>query len=37
VVGALGNAVCQALGVRVRELPLSPDNLLRAVHAADAT
>ena len=36
VVGALGNAVCQALGVRVRELPLSPDNLLRAVHAADA-
>ncbi len=37
LVAALGNAVFNALGVRVRELPLSPDNLLRAVHAADAS
>ncbi|MDP3701380.1 MAG: molybdopterin-dependent oxidoreductase [Hylemonella sp.] len=36
VAAALGNAVFDALGVRVRELPLSPDTLLRAVHAAEA-
>ena len=35
VAAALANAVCSALGVRVRELPLSPENLLRAVHAAN--
>jgi CO/xanthine dehydrogenase Mo-binding subunit len=35
VAAALGNAVHDALGVRVRQLPLNPDNLLRAVHAAD--
>ncbi len=36
VAAALGNAVFDALGVRVRELPLTPDTLLRAVHAAEA-
>lgn len=36
VAAALANAVYDALGVRVRTLPLSPDNLLRAVHAAEA-
>ncbi|MDO9072795.1 MAG: molybdopterin-dependent oxidoreductase [Rubrivivax sp.] len=35
VAAALGNAVYEALGVRVRQLPLSADNLLRAVHAGD--
>jgi CO/xanthine dehydrogenase Mo-binding subunit len=35
VAAALGNAVFDALGVRVRHLPLSADNLLRAVHADD--
>lgn len=34
VAAALANAVHDALGVRVRELPLTPDTLLRAVHAA---
>ncbi len=37
VAAALANAVHDALGVRVRELPLTPDTLLRAVHAAEAT
>ncbi len=36
VAAALANAVHDALGVRVRELPLTPDTLLRAVHAAQA-
>lgn len=36
VAAALGNAVFDALGVRVRELPLTADTLLRAVHAAEA-
>lgn len=36
VAAALANAVFDALGVRVRELPLTPDTLLRAVHAAEA-
>ncbi len=36
VAAALANAVFDALGVRLRELPLNPQNLLRAVHAADA-
>ena len=36
VAAALANAVHDALGVRVRTLPLSADNLLRAVHAADS-
>ena len=36
VAAALANAVHDALGVRVRELPLSPDALLRAVHASEA-
>jgi CO/xanthine dehydrogenase Mo-binding subunit len=36
VAAAIANAVADALGVRVRTLPLSPDNLLRAVHEADA-
>ena len=34
VAAALANAVHDALGVRVRTLPLSPDTLLQAVHAA---
>jgi nicotinate dehydrogenase subunit B len=36
VAGALANAVHDALGVRVRELPLTADTLLRAVHAAES-
>lgn len=36
VAAALANAVHDALGVRVRELPLSAETLLRAVHAAEA-
>jgi CO/xanthine dehydrogenase Mo-binding subunit len=35
VAAALANAVFNALGVRVRELPLSPDTLLRAIHATE--
>ena len=35
VAAALANAVHDALGVRVRTLPLDADNLLRAVHAAE--
>jgi CO/xanthine dehydrogenase Mo-binding subunit len=35
VAAALANAVHDALGLRIRQLPLSPDNLLRAIHAAD--
>jgi CO/xanthine dehydrogenase Mo-binding subunit len=34
VAAAIANAVAQALGVRIRELPLDPERLLRAVHAA---
>ena len=37
VAAALANAVHDALGVRVRELPLTADTLLRAVHAAEAS
>jgi nicotinate dehydrogenase subunit B len=33
VAAALGNALFDALGVRVRHLPLNQDNILRAVHA----
>lgn len=36
VAAALANAVYDALGVRVRQLPLSADTLLRAVHAEEA-
>jgi len=35
VAAALANAVHDALGLRIRQVPLSPDNLLRAIHAAD--
>jgi CO/xanthine dehydrogenase Mo-binding subunit len=35
VAAAIANAVSHALGVRVRALPLDPEQLLRAVHAAD--
>ena len=35
VAAAIANAVADALGVRVRHLPLTPDHLLRAVHAAE--
>jgi CO/xanthine dehydrogenase Mo-binding subunit len=34
VAAALANAVSQALGLRIRSLPLSPDRLLQAVHDA---
>ena len=37
VAAAIANAVADALGVRVRRLPLTPDNLLQAVHAAEGT
>jgi CO/xanthine dehydrogenase Mo-binding subunit len=33
VAAALGNAVFDALGLRLRSLPLSADNILRAIHA----
>ncbi|QBR93129.1 xanthine dehydrogenase family protein molybdopterin-binding subunit [Nocardioides euryhalodurans] len=33
---ALANAVHAALGVRVRDLPLTPDAIVRAIEAADA-
>jgi CO/xanthine dehydrogenase Mo-binding subunit len=33
VAGALANAVTQALGLRPRHLPVTPDRLLRLVHA----
>jgi len=36
VAAAIGNAVHDALGVRVRTLPLSPDNIRRAIDAGDA-
>jgi hypothetical protein len=35
VAAALANAVSQALGLRLRHLPLTPDQLLQAIHAAD--
>jgi CO/xanthine dehydrogenase Mo-binding subunit len=34
VVAALGNALFDALGVRVRHLPLSQDHILQALNAA---
>jgi CO/xanthine dehydrogenase Mo-binding subunit len=34
VAAAIANAVHDALGVRVRTLPLTPDNIQRAIHAA---
>jgi CO/xanthine dehydrogenase Mo-binding subunit len=37
VAAALANAVHDALGVRVRQLPLTAEALLRAVHATEAT
>lgn len=36
VAAALANALFDALGVRVRQLPLSPDNILKAIHGDDA-
>jgi CO/xanthine dehydrogenase Mo-binding subunit len=33
VAAALANAVSQALGLRLRQLPLTPDQLLMAIHA----
>jgi CO/xanthine dehydrogenase Mo-binding subunit len=35
VAAALGNALFDALGVRVRQLPLSQDHLLQALNAPD--
>lgn len=33
---AIANAVADALGVRIRQLPLTPERVLRAIHAASA-
>jgi putative selenate reductase molybdopterin-binding subunit len=33
VAPALANAVADALGIRIRQLPLTPERLLRAIHA----
>jgi CO/xanthine dehydrogenase Mo-binding subunit len=30
---AIGNALCDALGVRVRDLPLTPERIVAAIHA----
>jgi putative selenate reductase molybdopterin-binding subunit len=30
---ALANAVADALGIRIRQLPLTPERILRAIHA----
>jgi CO/xanthine dehydrogenase Mo-binding subunit len=35
VAGAIGNAVFDALGVRVRALPLTPEQITRAMNATD--
>lgn len=35
VAAAIGNAVCDALGLRLRSLPLDAEQILRAIHAAD--
>jgi CO/xanthine dehydrogenase Mo-binding subunit len=35
VAAALGNALFDALGVRVRHLPLSQDHILQALNAAN--
>lgn len=32
---AIGNAIFDAIGVRMRAMPFTPDNLLRAIHADD--
>jgi CO/xanthine dehydrogenase Mo-binding subunit len=34
VAAAIGNAVFDALGVRVRTLPLTPDTIARTVNAS---
>jgi CO/xanthine dehydrogenase Mo-binding subunit len=31
VAPAIGNAICDAIGVRVRSLPISPEKILRAM------
>jgi len=33
---AVANAVADALGVRIRQIPLTPERVLRAIHAAGA-
>jgi CO/xanthine dehydrogenase Mo-binding subunit len=33
VAGAIGNAVARAVGVRVRDLPLTRDQIIRAIEA----
>src|SRR5262249_4198448 len=35
VAGAIGNAVFEALGVRVRALPLTPEQITRAMNASE--
>jgi putative selenate reductase molybdopterin-binding subunit len=33
---AIANAVANAVGVRIRQLPLTPERVLRAIHAQEA-
>ncbi|HEY7419164.1 MAG TPA: hypothetical protein VH593_28535, partial [Ktedonobacteraceae bacterium] len=33
---ALANAVADALGIRIQQLPLTPERVLRAIHAQAA-
>jgi CO/xanthine dehydrogenase Mo-binding subunit len=35
VAPAVGNAVARALGVRIRDLPITPEKVLRALHGGD--
>ena len=35
-IGAIGNAIAHAIGVRTRELPFTPDRMLAALHRAGA-
>jgi putative selenate reductase molybdopterin-binding subunit len=37
VAPALANAVADALGIRIRQLPLTPERILRAIHAQNST
>jgi len=36
VAPAVANAVADALGMRIRQLPLTPERVLRAIHAKNA-
>jgi CO/xanthine dehydrogenase Mo-binding subunit len=37
VTPAIANALCDATGVRIREMPLTPERVLRALRAAAGT